>query len=522
MAVVGYGELYKWVKDDALKSESLINSWEAMDSFCRDHVVCSDGEEVVVCEPCVDREPVCLRSSSTEKFTFCYSTLISKIRVRWPLTECEKGVLQSLGVAPTQLHPNSWAFVRGFEILCSGLGIIPTSDKFFYFFESRVSKRTSWVSVSGVSGRGLLSLFQSSYKDFKKSYFRVRSLPGHEDVLEGFPLYWNQKTIAFGGLDPEKLSESDRVDVKKIEDLKTFFNTGKLLDLESRPQELKIHIAKMASMSNREMMKLWKQQQASKAAGKGESVTEKVMETDSPVGKSRTAGENPQKRRRETDKPVSVVNLETIVATETDKGDTEVQSTERTVSACLGENWEPVDHGAGRSPLPSFWDEKFNHSAHLRNTDWLEGDRGDLEKMSAFTIAKGVESLTNRLSALSLINEDKIRGLARETKLQGKKITSLEDDLNKSKAECKWVSTERDRLLEGRRAFEDEKQAWIAEKVALENELSEMRLARDKSVDAATVFENDLSLAKLEVERLENDLEASKVDSTKKFVQGSR
>nr|KYP40008.1 hypothetical protein KK1_038685 [Cajanus cajan] len=161
-----------------------------MDSFCREHVVCYEGDEIVVCEPYVDGEPVCIRSSSVERFTFCYTTLISKLKVRWPLTECEKGVLQSLNVTPTQFHPNSWAFVRGFEILCSGLGIRPTASKFFYFFDSRVFKRNSWVSVSGVVNRGLLSLFQSSYKGFKKSYFRIRCTPGNENLLKGYPLYF--------------------------------------------------------------------------------------------------------------------------------------------------------------------------------------------------------------------------------------------------------------------------------------------------------------------------------------------
>ncbi|XP_029124821.1 uncharacterized protein LOC109819088 [Cajanus cajan] len=308
MALISYGEMYKWVRDDVLGCESLINSWDAMDSFCREHVVCGEGDGVIICEPCVDKEPVCVEGSLTERFTFCYCTLISKLKVRWPLTVCEKGVLETLGVAPTQFHPNSWAFVRGFEILCVGLDITPTVDKFFYFFESRINKRSSWMSVHGVNGRGLLTLFQSSYKDFKKSYFRIRCCPGHENVLEGFPLYWKQKTISFGGLPAEKLSASDQEDVKKLDGLKTVFNTVKLLDLENRPKELKIYIDKMASMSNQELMKLWKQQEASKAVA-AEGVGEKARNIG-PISRPSVLGESSHKRRREIETAVPLMNLE--------------------------------------------------------------------------------------------------------------------------------------------------------------------------------------------------------------------
>ncbi|XP_029126123.1 uncharacterized protein LOC114915486 [Cajanus cajan] len=140
--------------------------------------------------------------------------------------------------------------------------------------------------------------------------------------------------------------------------------------------------------------------------------------------------------------------------------------------------------------------------------------------MSPFSIAKGVESLTNRLSALSLINEDKIRGMAREIKLQGKKINSLEEAVKKGKADLQWVNFERDKLLEGRHAFDNERKTWASERSNFEKELEEIKLARDKSVDAAQVFEGELTLVKAEVERLQADLHAVKMDALKKFMQG--
>jgi len=53
-------------------------------------------------------------------------------------------------------------------------------------------RKYSWPSkgfVSGVSGWSVLSLFQSSFKNFKGRFFKIWS-PAHDDnILEGFPLY---------------------------------------------------------------------------------------------------------------------------------------------------------------------------------------------------------------------------------------------------------------------------------------------------------------------------------------------
>jgi len=44
----------------------------------------------------------------------------------------------------------------------------------------------------GVAGRVLLTLFQQSYKGFKKN-FKIRSNWRDSALLNGFPLYWTEK-----------------------------------------------------------------------------------------------------------------------------------------------------------------------------------------------------------------------------------------------------------------------------------------------------------------------------------------
>jgi len=54
-----------------------------------------------------------------------------------PLTGFEWALLTETNVAPAQLHPNSWAFVRAFGILCNHFEHTPSVDVFLYFFEAK-------------------------------------------------------------------------------------------------------------------------------------------------------------------------------------------------------------------------------------------------------------------------------------------------------------------------------------------------------------------------------------------------
>jgi len=61
---------------------------------------------------------------------------------------------------------------------------------FFYFFEFKHFDRKLWPFLNGVLGRGLLTL-QSSYKNFKGRFIKVRASVGYPSLLNGFPLYWS-------------------------------------------------------------------------------------------------------------------------------------------------------------------------------------------------------------------------------------------------------------------------------------------------------------------------------------------
>jgi len=66
-------------------------------------------------------------------------------------------------------------------------------DVFLYFFEAKDPEKKLWVSLNGVVGRVLLTLFQQSYKGFKRNFFKVRCSRKDPSILDEFPLYWTEK-----------------------------------------------------------------------------------------------------------------------------------------------------------------------------------------------------------------------------------------------------------------------------------------------------------------------------------------
>ena len=68
------------------------------------------------------------------KFTL-YHMLINEMNIRPPFTWFEQTVLATLDVAPSQLHPNAWTFVRAYELMCLHLERPVSPLLFFHLFE---------------------------------------------------------------------------------------------------------------------------------------------------------------------------------------------------------------------------------------------------------------------------------------------------------------------------------------------------------------------------------------------------
>jgi len=107
-------------------------------------------------------------------FTYVYEFLFKEYDIRFPLTDFKAGMLTTINIAPSQLHPNGWTFLKCFEILCGHLDLKPFMNVFMYFYQVKFGKFIGWVSLSATYDGSLFTLYSSSYKYFKPKFFKLR------------------------------------------------------------------------------------------------------------------------------------------------------------------------------------------------------------------------------------------------------------------------------------------------------------------------------------------------------------
>lgn len=117
---------------------------------------------------CRSNERACHgREGYPDDFFYVYITLFRDLGIRLPFSEFQMGVLRELNICPAQLHPNGWAFMQAFSVLCTGLVLTPTPASFLYFFPAFPNSNRSWISLVPVKDKQLFTSFNSSYKGFK-------------------------------------------------------------------------------------------------------------------------------------------------------------------------------------------------------------------------------------------------------------------------------------------------------------------------------------------------------------------
>jgi len=87
-----------------------------------------------------------------------------------------------------------------------------------------------------------LTLFQQSYKGFKKNFFKVRCNWRDPSLLDGFPLYWTKKLNLRRVRGPEDLSTQDQGVCELLSEFSAPLSTLELLKREYSPEDLESYI----------------------------------------------------------------------------------------------------------------------------------------------------------------------------------------------------------------------------------------------------------------------------------------
>ena len=154
--------------------------------------------------PCGLTKRVCMgRPGAGPPFFYMYTCFFFDLHVSLPFDTFTMGVLRVLNVAPTQVHPNTWASLQAFCLLCDVMRLHPTSSSFLSYYASYPAKKTYLLSLVGRPGNVLFDLFAGSYKRFKERFVNVIIRPEATTIFfdefdrSRFPLYWTREPFGF-------------------------------------------------------------------------------------------------------------------------------------------------------------------------------------------------------------------------------------------------------------------------------------------------------------------------------------
>jgi hypothetical protein len=135
-----------------------------------------------------------------------YEVVFKDIGFRLPFSNFQREVLRWTKLSPTQIHPNSYAFMRDFELLCDYLRIPASKNVFFSFFT--VQRGTDWVSFRQT--QKMFEIFAGKVRNFKERFILIRpsSAAALDNLLEAtkdgeqerhpfFNLCWSQDHFAY-------------------------------------------------------------------------------------------------------------------------------------------------------------------------------------------------------------------------------------------------------------------------------------------------------------------------------------
>ena len=127
--------IYGWVDPEVLGIPSRV-TLEFLKSLCEEHLLTPKSkyeEEYILETPGADERVYYLNLVGNLRWMWMYDVLISMFDVRVPFTYFQFTILERTGTTPSQLHPNSWAMIRGFEIIYEYLDVPTFTMRSFTF-----------------------------------------------------------------------------------------------------------------------------------------------------------------------------------------------------------------------------------------------------------------------------------------------------------------------------------------------------------------------------------------------------
>ena len=114
-----------------------------------------------------------------ENHTFpMYEVVFKDMGFQLPFSDFQREMLCWTKLSTSQIHPNSYAFMRAYELVCDYLRISASKNVFFSFFT--VQRGADWVSFRQT--HKMFEIFAGKARSFKERFFLVR--PKSEAALD--------------------------------------------------------------------------------------------------------------------------------------------------------------------------------------------------------------------------------------------------------------------------------------------------------------------------------------------------
>ncbi|MED6149972.1 hypothetical protein PIB30_067723 [Stylosanthes scabra] len=197
-------EYCEWVDVAVLGAKSVDD--EFIKYFCEHHryrASSAEGRKYRVVAPGPE-DRACYVDPEGDSCIFVYEPIFTKVGVRVPFSEFEIEVLNGCEVAPSQIHPNSWGFIRAYEVVCREFGFLTSLGVFHHLFKLTKpfnKDKQQWLSFRANQGRKIFEMNEESVRDFKNLYLKVVSQPRSTPFWingEGeyrFTLTWNEEWV---------------------------------------------------------------------------------------------------------------------------------------------------------------------------------------------------------------------------------------------------------------------------------------------------------------------------------------
>jgi hypothetical protein len=125
----------------------------------------SGRERDMIVEPVNMGELVTVVNPDPPHYFLMYGVVVQTFTIWFPFTPFEVSLLQTLNIAPIQLHPNSWGFAKAYQIVCLALGLTPSIGVVFSFYHLKIFNADRLISLCALPNRTLFALYANNFKN---------------------------------------------------------------------------------------------------------------------------------------------------------------------------------------------------------------------------------------------------------------------------------------------------------------------------------------------------------------------